>query len=38
MDAELTPSDLKRLERTSEAEGVTIAEARALQKGYRYII
>ena len=37
-DAELTPSDLKRLERTSEAEGVTIAEARALQKGYRYII
>ncbi|KUI63523.1 hypothetical protein VM1G_10273 [Cytospora mali] len=37
-DAQLTPSDLKRLEKTAHVEGVTIAEARALQKGYRFVI
>lgn len=38
VDAQLTPRDLKRLEKTSQVECVTIAEARALQKGYRFVI
>lgn len=38
VDAQLTPGDVRRLERTAEVEGVSVAEARALQKGYRYVI
>ncbi|TKX21735.1 MFS transporter-like protein 113 [Elsinoe australis] len=37
-DAELTSRDIKRLETTAKVEGVSLAEARAMQKGYRYII
>lgn len=37
-DAELTSRDIKRLETTARVEGVSLAEARAMQKGYRYII
>lgn len=37
-DVELTPSDLKRLQKTADMEGIDIAAARQLQKGYRYII
>ncbi|KAG8161297.1 hypothetical protein KVR01_009561 [Diaporthe batatas] len=37
-DAQLTERDVKKLEKTAQVEGVTVAEARALQKGYRYII
>lgn len=38
VDAQLTPRDMRRLEKTAEVEGVTVAEARALQKGYRFVI
>lgn len=37
-DMTLTPRDIKKLEKTAELEHCTVAEARALQKGYRYII
>jgi len=37
-DSELTPKDLARLQRTADVEGIDIASARRLQKGYRYII
>lgn len=37
-DAQLMERDVKKLEKTAQVEGVTVAEARALQKGYRYII
>lgn len=37
-DAQLTERDMKKLEKTAQVEGVTVAEARALQKGYRYVI
>lgn len=37
-DAELTQADIKRLERTAQVEGVTVAEARALQERYRFLI
>ena len=37
-DSELSQRDLRKLERSAEAEGITMAEARALQKGYRYMI
>lgn len=37
-DSELSQRDLRKLEQTAEIEGVTIAEARLMQKGYRYII
>lgn len=37
-DAKLTPGDLRRLEKTAQVEGVSLAEARALQKGYRFVI
>lgn len=37
-DLELTPSDLAKLEKTAQVEGVSIAEARALQRGFRYTI
>lgn len=35
-DAELTPKDIKRLQRTAELEGIDVAAARQLQKGFRY--
>lgn len=35
-DAELKQSDIKKLEKTAEMEGVDIAAARQLQKGFRY--
>lgn len=37
-DADLTERDMKKLEKTAEMEGISIEAARALQKGYRYII
>jgi len=37
-DAELTEQDLAVLKRTAEAEGIDIASARRMQKGYRYTI
>lgn len=37
-DAEMTPRDLRKLERTAEVEGIDIAAARRLQKGHRYIL
>lgn len=35
---ELTPKDLAKLQQTAEIEGIDIAAARRLQKGYRYMI
>lgn len=35
-DAELTPRDLKKIEKTAEVEGIDLAAARQLQKGFRY--
>lgn len=37
-DSQLTEKDLERLRRTAEVEGIDIAAARRLQKGYRYMI
>ena len=37
-DTQLSPRDLARLEKTAQVEGITVAEARALQKGIRYTI
>lgn len=37
-DGQLTEKDVKRLERTAKVEGVSVAEARILQKGFRYVI
>jgi hypothetical protein len=37
-DATLTEKDIKKLEKTAEIEGIDIATARMLQKGYRYMI
>lgn len=37
-DAQLTEKDMKKLEMTAKIEGVTVAEARSLQKGFRYVI
>lgn len=37
-DSQLTEGDIKKLEKTAQVEGVTVAEARALQKGYRFVI
>lgn len=37
-DAELTEKDIAMLQRTAEVEGIDIAAARRLQKGYRYTI
>lgn len=35
---ELDEKDIARLQRTAEVEGIDIATARRLQKGYRYMI
>lgn len=37
-DSELTEKDLAKLRKTAEIEGIDIADARRLQKGYRYMI
>jgi hypothetical protein len=37
-DLPLSARDLARLRRTAEVEGVDLAAARRLQKGYRYMI
>ena len=37
-DVELSEKDMARLKRTAEVEGITLAAARRLQKGYRYMI
>lgn len=37
-DGELQQKDLKKLEKTAEFEGVPVAAARQMQKGYRYMI
>lgn len=37
-DAQLNERDVRKLEKTAEVEGVNIAAARKLQKGYRYMI
>jgi len=37
-DATLTEKDIKKLQLTAELEGIDIAAARQLQKGYRYMI
>lgn len=37
-NTELTARDMQVLEKTAEQEGIDIATARRLQKGYRYII
>jgi hypothetical protein len=37
-DAQLTEKDMKKLRKTAEAEGIDIAAARVLQKGYRYMV
>jgi hypothetical protein len=38
VDAVLTDDDLRRLQKTAETEGIDIAAARQLQKGFRYMI
>lgn len=35
-DAELTERDLRGLQRTADVEGIDLAAARRLQKGFRY--
>ena len=37
-DGEMSAKDMERLKKTAEIEGIDIAAARALQKGYRYMI
>jgi MFS family permease len=37
-DATLTEKDMRRLQKTAEIEGIDIAAARQLQKGFRYMI
>ena len=37
-DSKLTEKDMRRLQKTAEFEGIDIAAARQLQKGFRYII
>lgn len=37
-DVELTEKEFAKLKKTAEIEGMDIATARRLQKGYRYMI
>ncbi|KAK3697083.1 hypothetical protein LTR37_017681 [Vermiconidia calcicola] len=37
-DTQLTARDLQRLEKTAEMEGIDVATARQLQKGFRYVL
>jgi hypothetical protein len=36
VDAELTERDIRKLQQTAELEGIDVATARQLQKGFRY--
>ena len=36
-DAILTEKELRRLQKTADVEGIDIAAARQLQKGFRYV-
>ncbi|KAJ5543588.1 hypothetical protein N7535_006012 [Penicillium sp. DV-2018c] len=37
-DVQLTPKDIRRLQATADVEGIDIAAARRLQKGFRYVL
>ena len=37
-DSELRESDVRKLQKTAELEGIDIAAARQLQKGFRYVL
>jgi hypothetical protein len=37
-EVELSPKDIRRLQVTAEVEGIDIAAARRLQKGFRYVL
>ncbi|KAF2178838.1 permease of the major facilitator superfamily [Zopfia rhizophila CBS 207.26] len=37
-NAELTERDMRKLQKTAEIEGIDIAAARVMQKGYRYML
>jgi len=37
-DVQLTEKEMRKLQKTAEFEGLDIAEARRLQKGYRFMI
>jgi hypothetical protein len=37
-DGILTERDMRRLQKTAEVEGIDIAAARRLQKGFRYVL
>ena len=37
-DSELKSRDVKKLEKTAEVEGIDLAAARQLQKGFRYTL
>ncbi|KAL5355515.1 major facilitator superfamily domain-containing protein [Aspergillus floccosus] len=37
-DVVLTDKELRRLQHTAEVENITVAEARVLQKGFRYVV
>lgn len=37
VDGELTEGDMEKLRKTAEMEGISVAAARQLQKGYRYV-
>jgi hypothetical protein len=37
-DAQLTDKDMIKLRKTADIEGIDIAAARQMQKGYRYVV
>ena len=37
-DSELNERDIKKLQKTAELEGIDVAAARRLAKGFRYVI
>ena len=37
-DSELSHKEVKKLEKTAEFEGIDMAAARVMQKGYRYML
>ena len=37
-DATLTAKDMAKLQKTADVEGISVAAARQLQKGYRYMV
>lgn len=38
VNVQLTEKEMLKLQKTAEIEGISVAAARQLQKGYRYII